>query len=243
MDVSPFPIAGLWSERNRPIGQIQVLDNAISKGWFSASECLESLDEYFSLQGYPRRLRTKRVLLMTKAWHVIAILQKRSSALELLPFVAKISPVVAEKLDEDKIYNILISSIMLSFVDSSSNLLDTKKHKDGLGQLAETITMFLTSFMFEPGLEDAVYLPESLPCTHVWGVVSEDYLRVQREAYIIDTIRKGDWDPLLKNLKIPVSDTSFYFGRKVDLLYLHSSVIVDKFEENIKQLAIYPQLI
>jgi hypothetical protein len=180
---------------------------------------------------------------MTKAWIVISILQKKASALELIPFVEKISSVVASKLDEEKTLNVLISSIMLSFVDSSANLLDSKKHPDTLGVYAENMTMFLTSFMFEPGFEDAVSLPESLPHTHVWGVVSEDYLRSQREAYIIDTIRGGDWDPLLKNLKIPISDRSFYFGRKMDLLYLHSSVIVDKFEENIHQLAMYPQLI
>jgi hypothetical protein len=242
-DISPFPIAGLWSERNRLVGQIQVLDNAISKGWFSASDCIESLDEYFSNRGYPRRLRTKWIESMTKAWIVISILQKKASALELIPFVEKISSVVASKLDEEKTLNVLISSIMLSFVDSSANLLDSKKHPDTLGVYAENMTMFLTSFMFEPGFEDAVSLPESLPHTHVWGVVSEDYLRSQREAYIIDTIRGGDWDPLLKNLKIPISDRSFYFGRKMDLLYLHSSVIVDKFEENIRQLAMYPQLI
>jgi len=104
---------------------------------------------------------------MTKAWKVISILQKKASALELIPFVEKISTVVAEKLDEEKIYNILTSAIMLSFVDSSSNLLDDKKHPDGLGQLAENLTMFLTSLMFEPGFEDTVCLPESLPHTHV----------------------------------------------------------------------------
>ena len=180
---------------------------------------------------------------MIKAWKVISILQKKASALELIPFVEKISTVVAKRLNEEKTLNVLISAIMLSFVDSSSNLLDTKKHKDSLGGYAESITMFLTSFMFEPGFEDSISLPESLPHTHVWGLISEAYLRSQREAYIIDTIRGGDWDPLLKNLNIPTSDNSFYFGRKNDLLYIHSSGIVEKFEENIRQLAMYPQLI
>jgi len=47
----------------------------------------------------------------------------------------------------------------------------------------------------------------------------------------------------LSNLKIPISDKSFYFGRKVDLLYVQSSEIVEKFEDNIRQLAMFPQLI
>lgn len=242
-DISPFPTAGLWSERNRLVGQVQVLDNAVSKGWFSASECQESLDEYLSHRGFPRRLRARWKDSMIKAWKVISILQKKASALELIPFVEKISTVVAKRLNEEKTLNVLISAIMLSFVDSSSNLLDTKKHRDSLGGYAESITMFLTSFMFEPGFEDSISLPESLPHTHVWGLISEAYLRSQREAYIIDTIRGGDWDPLLKNLNIPTSDNSFYFGRKNDLLYIHSSGIVEKFEENIRQLAMYPQLI
>jgi hypothetical protein len=242
-DISPFPLAGLWSERGRLVGQIQVLDNAVDKGWFSAIECQESLDEYFSYRSIPRRLRTKWSESMIKAWKIISILQKKTSALELIPFVEKISTVVASKLDEEKIFNVLTSSIMLSFVDSSESLLDSKKHKTSLGGYAETITMYLTSIMENPGFEDAIFLPEALPHTFVWGVVSEDYLQSQREAFIIDTIRGGDWDPLLKNLKIPISDESFYLGRKMDLLYLHSSVIVDKFEENIRQLAMYPQLI
>jgi hypothetical protein len=242
-DISPFPIAGLWSERNRLIGQIQIMDNAIDKGWFSATECQESLDELFSLRGFPRRIRTKWIESMIKDWRIISVLQKKSSALELLPFVEKISPVVASKLDEEKIFNILTSSIMLSFVDSSDNITDEKKHKDGLGQMAEYFTMNLTQLILTPGFEDSINLPESIPHTHVWGIISEDYLRAQREAFIIDTIRGGNWDPLLKNLKIPVSDSSVYLGRKMDLLYIHSSLISKKFEENIVQLAAFPQLI
>jgi len=244
-DISPFPIAGLWSERNRLVGQIQVFDNAISKGWFSIPELLENCDEYFRFLSIPRRLRTEWCDKMSKAWIIISVLQKRSSALELLPFVEKISPQVASLLDETKIYNILVNSIMLTFVDSSENLLDHKKHKDTLGQIAVDISIFLTGIRNPDtdSLIDAISLPESLPHTHVWGLVSEDYLRAQREAYIIDTVRKGNWDPLLKNLKIPISDKSFYFFRNTDPLYIHSLEIVNKFEESIKQLALFPGLI
>jgi hypothetical protein len=104
---------------------------------------------------------------MIKDWKVISVLQKKTSALELLPFVEKISTVVASKLDEEKIFNVLVSSIMLSFVDSSENLTDSTKHEDGLGQMAEYFTMFLTQFMFSPGFEDSISLPESIPHTHV----------------------------------------------------------------------------
>lgn len=244
-DISPFPIAGLWSERNRLVGQIQVFDNAISKGWFSIPEMLENCEEYFRFRSIPRRLRTKWCDTMSKAWIIISVLQKKSSALELLPFVEKISPLVASLLDETKINNILVNSIMLTFVDSSENLLDHKKHKDALGQIAVDITLYLSGLSDSDSipLTDSISLPESLPHTHAWGLVSEEYLRLQREAYIIDTVREGNWDPLLKNLRIPVSDRSFYFYRKTDLLYIHSLEIVNKFEDSIKQLAMYPQLI
>jgi hypothetical protein len=242
-DMSPFPISGLWSERNRITGQIQVLDNACSKGWFSTSECIESFDELLSLRKYPRRIRTKWKLMLEKSWIVISILQKKASALELIPFVEKISPLVASKLDEEKTLNVLINSIMLTFVDSSSSILDSKKYDDGLGQMAENYTMQLTSLMLDERFLDSVDLPESTPHTHVWGVISEDYLRAQREAYIIDTIRGGNWDPLLKNLKIPTTDRAVYLNKKTELLYIHSNSIVDKFEDSIHQLKQYPQLI
>jgi hypothetical protein len=242
-DISPFPLSGLWSERNRLTGQIQVLDNAVSKGWFSASECIESLDDMLSFRGIPRRIRRRWVTHMKKAWTIMSILQKKASALELIPFVEKISTVVASKLDEEKTNNVLINSIMLSFVDSSESITDDKKYNDGLGQVAESITMYLTSLMDVIGFEDSICLPESLPHTHVWGLISEDYLRSQREAYIIDTIRGGNWDPLLKNLRIPTTDRSVYFNKKTELLYIHSMNIVGKFEDSIRQLAMYPQLI
>jgi hypothetical protein len=180
---------------------------------------------------------------MKKAWTIMSILQKKASALELIPFVEKISTVVASKLDEEKTNNVLINSIMLSFVDSSESITDDKKYNDGLGQVAESITMYLTSLMDVIGFEDSICLPESLPHTHVWGLISEDYLRSQREAYIIDTIRGGNWDPLLKNLRIPTTDRSVYFNKKTELLYIHSMNIVGKFEDSIRQLAMYPQLI
>jgi hypothetical protein len=242
-DMSPFPISGLWSERNRITGQVQVLQNAESKGWFSASECIESYPELLSLRGFPRRIRTKWSSLLEKSWTIMSILQKKTSALELLPFVEKISPVVASKLNEEKIFNILCSAIMLSFVDSNSNIVDEKKHSDGLGQMAETMTMYLTSLMLDERFLDSVCLPESIPHTFVWGVISEDYLRAQREAFIIDTIRGGDWDPLLRNLKIPTTDRAVYLNRKTELLYIHSKSIVDKFEDSIDQLKAFPQLI
>jgi len=242
-DMSPFPISGLWSERNRITGQIQVLDNACSKGWFSSSECIESFDELLSLRGYPRRLRTKWKTMFEKSWIVISILQKKASALELIPFVEKISTVVANRLDEEKTLNVLINSIMLTFVDSSQSILDDKKYDDGLGQMAENFTILLTSLMSDERFLDSVNLPESIPHTHVWGVISEDYLRAQREAFIIDTIRHGNWDPLLKNLKIPTTDRAVYLNRRTELLYIHSNSIVDKFEDSIYQLKAYPQLI
>jgi hypothetical protein len=242
-NMSPFPLSGLWSERNRVTGQIQVFDNAVDKDWFSADECKESYNELLSYLGYPSRFRRKRQSMLDKAWTIMSILQKKTSALELLPFVEKISPVVASKLDEEKILNILYNSIMLTFVDSSDTLLDEKKHDDGLGHMAEIFTMQLTSLMLDERFLDSVNLPESIPHTHVWGVISEDYLRANKEAYIIDTVRQGNWDPLLKNLKIPVTDRAVYLNRKTELLYIHSNSIVDKFEDSIHQLKMYPQLI
>jgi hypothetical protein len=181
--------------------------------------------------------------MLEKSWIVISILQKKASALELIPFVEKISTVVANKLDEEKTLNVLINSIMLTFVDSSQSILDNKKYDDGLGQMAENFTILLTSLMSDERFLDSVNLPESIPHTHVWGVISEDYLRAQREAFIIDTIRQGNWDPLLKNLKIPTTDRAVYLNRKTELLYIHSNSIVDKFEDSIYQLKAYPQLI
>jgi hypothetical protein len=242
-DMSPFPISGLWSERNRVTGQIQVLDNACSKGWFSTLECIESYEELLSLRGFPRRIRTRWTSMLRKSWTIVSILQKKASALELIPFVEKISTAVADRLDEEKIHNVLINSIMLTFVDSSASILDDKKYDDGLGQMAEIFTMQLTSLMLDERFIDSVDLPESIPHTHVWGVISEDYLRAQREAYIIDTIRGGNWDPLLKNLKIPTTDRAVYLNKKTELLYIHSNSIVDKFEDSIHQLKAYPQLI
>jgi hypothetical protein len=250
-DVTPFPIAALLAEiKNGPIGLVSVHNNATDKGWFSVNDGVSVWKGLFKNLMYRSKYSKKLLTLMDELWVITTILQGRRSALELLPIVESISPIVHNIIKEREnceeiLNNLLINSIMMLFVESFESFQDTKKGTRGsLGLIAEQLTMYLT------GLEDSVpnlpiwSLPESLPHTHVWGVICEEYYKSQRKAYLIDTIHQGTWDKDFKNILMPEDDSNIYFKvRSGDSMLVKSPKILKIFRDNITQLAQYPQLI
>jgi hypothetical protein len=237
----------MWEERtNRSVGAVSVYMNARAKGWFDPNIGMKVWTDYFSLNGYPRSLRAKWCTHMEKIRLIITILQGKTSALELLPFVEMISPLVAAKLQgeegEEKIFNILLSCVMQTFSDSVSALYDCKVGKP-LGLIAEELTICFTGIQQNHTEWDVTLLPEVVPHTFVWGLISEDFLKSMKKAYVIDTVLQGRWESSFRNILLPASDAAIYYKREDNTMLIACPNILKKFEDSIDQLKAYPQLI
>jgi len=247
-DVTPFPLAAMWEERNsKTVGAVSVYMNASAKGWFSPNDGVKPWTEYFRLNGIRRSLREKWINRMEKIWLVITILQMKMPALELIPFVEAISPQVAAKLQgedgEEKIFNILLSCVMQSFADSVSALQEEGKVSRPLGLIAENLVIAFTSVEQIQGEWDVTLLPEVIPHTYVWGLITEDYLKSMKRAYLIDTLYQGRWEASFRNILLPSSDRAVYLRREQDTMLIQTPNILKNFQNAINQLKAYPQLI
>jgi len=85
--------------------------------------------------------------------------------------------------------SILSNTVLSIFVES--NPLDFTKGKP-LGQLAEQLVCEITSLFDSPIGETALTLPSMTPILNLYGQVEESYLKIMREAYLVDTIGKGE---------------------------------------------------
>lgn len=128
---------------------------------------------------------------------------------------------------------------MEAFVESN----DPKNSKKSLGAFAESIVTVMTSDHL-PFMENEFW-PYYLPPLNVYGLIEEQYLKLSREAWEIDTFREGDWPLLLRAMTIPSSDELFLV-RNFDILPMASANIgkriyakIDEFRQ-IKRM--YPNL-
>jgi hypothetical protein len=248
--VTPFPVAALYEERKAgPIGLASIHNNATDKGWFSPADGVSKWKGYLVNQGYSSAFRKKTLEALDKVWKVISVLRGNLSALELIPFVEQVSPLVAKIISEREnaeeiLRNILLNSIMMLFSESLEEFFSDKIDSRPLGLVAENITIYVTGLEQLDPLLPIMDLPESIPHTHVWGVISEEFQKSQRKAYLIDTLHEGVWDATFRNILMPSSDAEIYFTqRKPDIMLVKSPKILKIFQGNITQLAQYPQLI
>jgi hypothetical protein len=68
----------------------------------------------------------------------------------------------------------------------------------------------------------------------VYGIIEEMYLKLNRDAWEIDTFRNGDWPLLMRALTIPTSDQAFLVRNK-DILPMTSANISKRIYEKLEE--------
>lgn len=102
----------------------------------------------------------------------------------------------------------ILSGTALS-VFADSNPLDHTQGKP-LGQLAQDLVMEISSIEeFPVDASPSWELPSKIPILNLFGQVSESYMKLAKEAYLIDTIGKGEWPMHLRTMALPFSDSVF----------------------------------
>jgi len=132
-----------------------------------------------------------------------------------------------------------VSLYMLSnqAVDAFSESDPTKSKKGGnLGVLAERMLMVLTSNNYPQILFEC-------PLLHAYGTIEQEYLDLRKLAHQIDTEGKGEWDINLKSMTIPLTDEIFTTSRRSEVESMASCRLAQRVSEQLKMLALYPQLL
>jgi hypothetical protein len=259
-DLTPFPVSGFFEEHNTVSGFTQILCNASTKGFGSAGTLLDSFEYFLILLGKPKRLRSKLIRWGKEMLVLSNVIQGKASALELLPFVDLPSPIISQ-LSEEVMKNILSHCVMILFSDSYSKLLSPRNNSPPLGIFPLELTIFLSSLTgvepqrpshneisfpwFPSKLNDHEiidYLPESIPLTYVWGLISERFISSTKKALKID-MNGGDWDLVFNDLLIPKSDYEIFSSRSIPIIYKTSGRIFILIKEQVKTLLAYPQLL
>jgi hypothetical protein len=129
---------------------------------------------------------------------------------------------------------VLSSLAVEAFADSNEKF--TKGRGVPLGQLAEQLVMQLTSCPNEEILGSLLDGIHMIPVLYAHGLVSENYINIQKEAYRIDTVGGGDWPFLLRTLCTPLDDR-VYVERQSHLIARASAIIGSKIKERLELIA------
>lgn len=120
-----------------------------------------------------------------------------------------------------------------SFVDEGS--LDYDKKGPSLGNLALAMTIEVTGIEERSDIGPIADLPESIPILNNYGQMEEKFLKMGREAYLIDTIGNGEWPMHLRTIALPKSD-SIFVERSSHTISRVASTLGDKLVATLKML-------
>lgn len=219
IELTPFPIAALYSTRKQKSLQLNVCDSEQRKGWCFPNGIPAELSELFSFLRYPRRYvqRTKKSMFIT--YQFLKAMRGEESAKDALQQISD-SYYPTVNVDNDTLAIRLCRTAVLTVLESSFSSL-TKKSGKALGQVAENLVIMITGAVFEEtprllsdGREnsaiDVSTLIQSLPVLNVYGQIEELYLKMRRTCSNPTYLLSGDWKTTLRSLQLPESDQVFY---------------------------------
>jgi hypothetical protein len=242
IELTPFPLTSLFSSKGRPEMIYSLILEEQRKGWFPNQVALDAYCRWLEFGKFPRKFRKKSREELLPTHQMMMALQGRITEDEAIrPIVQKYYPNIESKFDEaiqegrNPFLGMLQSICLQCFAESNED-----DGKTSLGALALELVILSTSLDIHP--DEQSELIQSLPILGVQGMIEDMYLRIQKSAYELDTIFKGDWKLGLKALTIPLSDEVYYL-RNQDLRITSSKKLGDMLLSSLEQLAAYPQMI
>jgi hypothetical protein len=245
-EISPFPLAGLYENRNNWLLAVGTIFEEISrKRWDPRIDILRTCQGFLSTLGYNKRFisrHSKRLEVILELRAAFAGKKSMASAIKRAAFLQcglKFAEDLDYLSDEFLESKVLLASFMQIFKDSVARITD-KRNKKPLGLIAEQLTIFATS-LFEH-VEDPFLLIRSCPILQVYGEVEEVYLRLLHDNIDRDAVKKRDYKHLFIAISIPTGDESFYMRRK-DVLQLATSKLAEEILSTMEEAEEEPQLL
>jgi len=231
-EITPFPISALSESSHKFYLMVELLKSERRKGWSWDLGIPATVDKFYELVlGYNSRkaaeFRERSFLtdIMTDVMRGVmpaedglnTIIRRHNLPLPVLSNYQGIS--------------ILSGTALEVFVEN--NPLDFKQGRP-LGVLAQDLVIDLTGSQDLP-IEAADALVSNIPLLNVYGQIGEKYRDLERQAFLIDTIGKGEWPMHLRTLALPVSDTIFS-ERTSHTIIRVGAVLGDRVLRNLKNL-------
>jgi hypothetical protein len=233
IEVTPFPISSLCETSKRSYLLTNTLTEETRRGWnwilgipLTTEAFYRTVLSYNATRGAKCREKSYLSELMVQT------IRGDLPAHDALNSIVRRYNLPLPNINDYQGISILSGTALSIFVES--NPLDFKTGKP-LGLLAEQLVCEITG-LFETSVgETAFTLPSMVPILNLYGQVEEAYLKIMREAYLIDTIGKGEWPVHLRTLALPFSDDIFK-ERTSHTIIRVGALIGEKVLENLRAL-------
>jgi hypothetical protein len=229
-EVSPFPLAGLYENRNHWLLALgTIFEEVHRKRWNMYVDVTSCCLEFLKYLGRNSRFIEKRG---PKIRLILAIRSFFSQSMPVADVLRHAALMVGgerlvSQVEMFPFYNeqrFLIPSLTRMFLKDLDRITDPVNSKP-LGQLAEDIVM-IGSGLFEQ-VEDPFQLIHSCPITRTYGEVEEIYLRLRNKPYDGAALLEGRVRDFIFSGSVPASDDVFFTRRK-DVMILASSRLADE---------------
>nr|UJQ92520.1 MAG: putative RNA-dependent RNA polymerase [Mitoviridae sp.] len=231
-EITPFPISSLSESSRRFYLLVNLLREETRKGWTWSSGIPATVDKFYTdvLEFNSRKaVEFRERSFLTEI--ITDVMRGVMPANDGLIAIIRRHNLPLPELTPEQGISVLSGTALEVFAES--NPLDYKQGKP-LGQLAEDLVCDLTGSE-DLSIEVAACLPQSIPLLSVFGQITDKYLEVGRQAYLIDTLGKGEWPMHLRTLALPISDTVFS-ERASHTIIRVGAVLGDKVLSNLKGL-------
>lgn len=231
-EITPFPISSFEEFEKHPSVLSSQLRDLRKQGW-EFSDISAMVEDFYRLIVKRSASNAKRNVESGYISNLmIDFMRGLISADMILNDLIRLYNLPLPELTQYQAESILSGTALEIFVDN--NPLDYKEGKP-LGQLAFNVVLDLSSnleafFEISPTFEVS-----HIPLLQVHGQVEESYMRLSKEAYIIDTEKDGNWPCHLRNLAMPTSD-EVYYERTAKTLYRVSHVLGTAVLENLRRI-------
>jgi len=234
VEITPFPISSLPEVSKRAYLLTSLLMEETRRGWSPTLGIPPAISEFYgSVLGLNSTCRAKAEETSYLSELMVNTMRGVLMANDALNSMVRRWKLPLPEISEYSGWSILSGTALGVFVEN--NPLDHKQGKP-LGKLAESLVCELTSIEYpEVVASHAFDIPSYIPILNVYGQIEEEYMKVSKEAYLIDTVKKGEWPISMRTLALPVSDQVFS-ERTSHTVIRMGAILGKKTLENLKSL-------
>jgi len=207
-EITPFPISSLAESSKKFYLLVNLLQEESRKGWtWSNGIPLTVKSFYTTVLGLNRTYSAKIEERSFVSELTMQMIRGALPAQDGLNTIARRFCLLLPEINPSQGISILSGTALECFVDK--NPLDYNVKGEPLGLLAANLVIEITgsqSDLIEKAPGDFL---SSIPILAVYGQFEEEFLKVAKEAYLIDTIGKGEWPMHLRAMVLPLSDKVF----------------------------------
>lgn len=231
-EISPFPISALAESSSKFYLLVNLFVELEKKGWVFVHDIPTSIGLFYSrILKYPSR-KVKEFEERSFLTYIITLVIRGSmTAADGLTTICRRHGILTGVTMTEYNGISILSGVALQVFAADNPL---EKQDGALGNLAIQYVSEITSNENIP-LEVAIDLPSKIPILFAYGLVEEKYLDLNRKAFLIDTIEKGEWPMHLRTLALPVSDKIFT-ERASHTIIRVGAILGDKVLQNLKTL-------